>query len=342
VRTGLVEAPPEQELTGRQKVAILLMALGAEASATITKSLTAAEVEAISLEIAKMDQVPAHLVEQVLEEWHHTERAAVSLASGGVEYARRVLEKAFGSVRAAAVLKRIEAQLLDHVSFTQLRTADVTQLSAFIRNEYPQTIALILAFLDPSQTAAILRETDPAVGSDILLRIARMQKVMPDVLKLLEEAVGTDSGLSSAGDGSAAGGPGAVAEVLNLMSAGMEKDLLEGVAAVDAELSEEIKNLMFVFEDMIKLDEKSVTRLLRDVDARELAIALKLASDGLKEHLMSAMSSRARDALREEMEFLGPLRVSDVEAAQSNILKLARTLEDAGEIVIGGSDELIV
>src|SRR5690606_24223012 len=124
------------------------------------------------------------------------------------------------------------------------------------------------------QTAAILRETDPAVGSDILLRIARMQKVMPDVLKLLEEAVGTDSGLSSAGDGSAAGGPGAVAEVLNLMSAGMEKDLLEGVAAVDAELSEEIKNLMFVFEDMIKLDEKSVTRLLRDVDARELAIAL--------------------------------------------------------------------
>jgi flagellar motor switch protein FliG len=342
VGNAVARIPKAEDLTGRQKVAVLLMAVGEEASAAITKNMSADEVEAISLEIAKMDRVPPQLVERVLDEWQHTEQAAFSLASGGVDYARRVLEKAFGSAKASAVLKRIEAQLLDHVSLTHLRKADVAQLSAFIRNEYPQTIALILAFLDPGQTAAILRDTDPAVGSDILLRIARMQKVMPDVLKLLEEAVGTDSELSSSGNGSAAGGPGAVAEVLNLLSAGAEKDLLEGVAAVDAELSEQIKNLMFVFEDIVKLDEKSVTRLLRDVDTRELATALKLASDELKEHMMAAMSSRARDALEEEIEFLGPLRVSDIEAAQANIVKLTRALEDAGEIVVGGGDDVVV
>jgi len=330
------------EFTGRQRVAILLMALGEEASAEITKNLDPEEVEAISFEIAKMDRVDPDTVESILSDWRHTEQAAFSLASGGVDYARRVLEKAFGVSKAAQVLKRIESQLHDHISLTHLRNADPQQLTAIIRNEHPQTIALVLAFLDPGQTAAVLREMDPTVGSDILLRIARMEKVMPDMLRIIEESLGADSDLSLQGDGSVAGGPEAVAEVLNLLSAGAEKDLLDGVAERDVELSEQIKDLMFVFEDIINLDDRGITRLLRDVDSRELSLGLKLASEELKERILSSMSSRARDALVEEMEFLGPVRVSDVEMAQGNIVKTARTLEEAGEIVIGASDDMVI
>ena len=340
--TALARRRTPEELTGRQKVAILLMAVGEEASAQVTKNLEAEEVEAISLEIAKMSRVDPQVVEAVIEEWRHTEQAAFSLASGGVDYARRVLEKAFGQSKAAQVLKRIEAQLHDHISLTHLRNADPQQLSAIIRNEHPQTIALILAFLDPGQTAAVLKEIDPLLGSDILLRIARMEKVLPDVLRVIEESVGAETDLTMSGDGSAAGGPAAVAEVLNLLSASIEKDLLDGVAEKDAELSEQIKNLMFVFEDIAKLDDKGVTRLLRDVETRELSLALKLASDELKDRILGSMSTRARDALMEEMEFLGPVRVSDIEAAQSSIVKMARALEEAGEIVIGGSDDLVI
>lgn len=337
-----IDQPPSPELTGRQKTAILLMAVGAEASAQITKSLAPDEVEAISLEIAKMGRVEAHVVEAIIEEWAQTERAAFSLAQGGVDYARRVLEKTYGPQKAAQVLKRIEAQLHDHVSLAHLRNADVQQLSAVIRNEHPQAIALILAFLDPGQTAEMLKTIDRETGSDILLRLARMEKVLPDVLKLVEESIGDDSDLTLSGDGSAAGGPSAVADVLNLLSAGIEKELLDGVADADVELSEEIKDLMFVFEDIGKLDDKGITRLLRDVQTKELSMALKLASDDLKDKILDSMSSRARDSLLEEMEFLGPVRLSDVEQAQADIVKMARALADAGEIVIGATDDMVV
>lgn len=340
--TALARRRTADELTGRQKVAVLLMALGEEASAAITRNLAPEEVEAISFEIAKMDRADPALVEEVLNEWQHTEQAAFSLASGGVDYARRVLEKAFGSQRATQVLKRIEAQLHDHVSLTRLRNADPQQLAAIIRNEHPQTIALILAFLDPAQVAGVIKARDQALGSDVLLRIARMEQVLPDVLRVIEDSVGAEADLSLTGDTSKAGGPAAVAEVLNLVSASLEKDLLEGVADVDPALSEEIKNLMFVFEDIVKLDDRGVTRLLRDVDTKELSLALKLASEELRARLLGALSTRARDSLIEEMEFLGPVRVSDVEAAQANIVKLARALEEAGEIVIGGGDDLVV
>ena len=332
----------EPELTGRQKTAILLMAVGEEASAQITKSMAPQEVEAISLEIAKMGRVDGAVVEAVLEEWAETERAAFQIASGGVEYARRILEKAFGPKRAEQLLKRIEAQLHESISLAHLRNADPQQLSALIRNEYPQTIALILAYLEPSKTAEVLRQIDSNLGSDILFRLAKMDKVMPDVLRLIESSFGEDSEISLAGDGAVAGGPMAVAEVLNLVSAGVEKELLDGVAEIDAELSEEIKDLMFVFEDIAKLDSTAITRLLRDVQTKELSIALKLASDELKEKILGSMSSRARDSLMEEMEFLGPTRVSDVEQAQSDIVKMARALADAGEIVIGATDDMVV
>ena len=330
------------ELTGRQKVAILLMALGEEASAEITKNMASEEVEAISFEIAKMEKVDPNLVEQILDEWQQTEQAAFSLAEGGVDYARRVLEKAFGPSKAAQVLKRIESQLSDHISLNHLRNADPQQLTAIIRNEHPQTMALILAFLDPGQTASVLKEIDTALGADVLLRMARMEKVMPDVLRLVEESLGAEADLSMGGAGSAAGGPESVAEVLNLVASGLEKELLDGVADHDMDLSEQIKNLMFVFEDIIKLDDKGITRLLRDTESKELAMALKAASGELRDKILGTMSTRARDSLEEEMEFLGPVRVSDVEAAQASIVKMARALEEAGEIVIGASEDAMI
>jgi flagellar motor switch protein FliG len=166
--------------------------------------------------------------------------------------------------------------------------------------------------------------------------------VLPDVLRLIEQALGDESDLTMSGDGSAAGGPGAVAEVLNLVSAALEKELLDGVAESDRELSEQIKDLMFVFEDIIKLDDKAVTRLMRDVQTKELSMALKMASDALKTRILETMTTRAKESLLEEMEFLGPVRVSDVERAQSDIVKMARALADAGEIVIGGTEEMLV
>jgi flagellar motor switch protein FliG len=328
-----------EDLTGKQKVAVLLMALGEEVSGMITQYLPAEDVEAISFEIARMGTVPAAVVESILDEWQNIEKAAFSLAEGGVDYARRLLEKAFGPSKAGQILKRIETQLSDHISLAHLRNADPQQLTAVLRNEQPQTTALILAYLDPSQTAAILKEIDPFLGSDVLLRMARMEKVMPDVLRLIEESLGADSDLSLSGNTTVAGGPESVAEVLNILPSQMEKDLLDGVADQDMDLADEIKNLMFVFEDIIKLDEKGIARLLRDVESKDLAMALKAASEELAEKLLGTMSSRARDSLEEEMEFLGPVRVSDVEAAQAAIVQTARTLEEAGEIIIGGGGD---
>lgn len=341
-RRGGSMTPSVEDYTGRQKVAILLMALGEEASAEVTKNLSAEEVEAISFEIARLDRVDPAVVEEILDEWEQMEQAAFSLAQGGVDYARKVLEKAFGPAKASAVLKRIETQLHDHISLSHLRRADPQQLSAVLRAEHPQSIALILAYLDPGQTAAILKELPPEVSAEVLMRVARMEKVLPDVLAAVESSVGAESDLSISDSTAQAGGPQAVAEVLNLVASGLEKDLLHRIEDVDSDLSSEIKDLMFVFEDIVGLDDQGVTRLLKDVETRVLAMSLKVASEELKEKIMGGLTSRARDSLLQEMEFLGPVRVRDVEEAQASVVQTARSLEEAGEIIIGGSDELVV
>lgn len=330
------------ELTGRQKVAIVLMAAGEEASADITKNLAPEEVEAISFEIARMDRVDPKVVEGVLEEWQHTERAAFSLAEGGVDYARRILEKAFGNQKASTILKRIESQLHDHISMVNFQNADPSQLTAVIRNEHPQIISVLLAFLDPDHTASVIKGFDTRLGSEILLRMAQMQKINPEALAVIEASLGSNSDLSIGGESSTAGGPEVVAEILNRTAAGLEKELMDGLVHSDAELAQKVKDLMFVFEDIVNLDDSAITRVLRDVETRELALALKVASEDLKEKIMGTLSTRAREALQEEIEFLGPVRVSDVETAQSNIVRTVRTLDEAGEIVIGASDDMVV
>lgn len=332
-----------EELTGRQKAAVLMVALGPEASAELTAVLTPEEVEAISFEIAQLDHIPAEVATAVLAEWRETEAAAHSLATGGVEYARALLERTLGPQKAAVVLRRIESQLRDSAGFHTLRNADPQQLTNVLRNEHPQTIAFILAHLEAPLVAEVLKQIDPALGSDVLYRTATMEKVLPEVLAIVERSLGTDAALSLTQDLASAGGPSTVAAVLNLVSGSLEKQLLDGLEQQDHELFERIKGLMFVFEDLIRLDDKALQRLLRDVETKELAIALKAATDELRSRIRGLMSQRAVQALDQEMEFLGPVRLRDVEAAQGRIVKTVRDLEEAGEIVIGGgADDVLL
>ncbi|HET7322260.1 MAG TPA: flagellar motor switch protein FliG [Longimicrobiaceae bacterium] len=330
-------------LNGRQKVAILCMAVGPEMAAELTRGLSEEDMELISYEIARMEHVPGPTADAVLMEWIEIYRAAESLTEGGVDIAREILEKAFGPVAASQILKRIQAQLADSAGLHRLRNADPQQLANMLRGEHPQTIALILAHLQPGHTANVLKYLETTLGGEVIYRMARMEKVSPEMLQLIERSLGSETDLAMNQGMSASGGPEAVAEVLNQLTGSLEKELLEGVRTRDEELSVEIKNLMFVFEDLIKLDDRGIQRLLRDVDSKELALALKAASDGLKERITSAMSSRAVAALNEEMDFLGPVRVRDVEGAQSAIVAKVRELEEVGEIVISaGTDDLVI
>jgi flagellar motor switch protein FliG len=331
------------QLSGREKVAVLLMTLGPEASVHLTQSMTPEDLEAVTLEIARMETVRPELAEAILEEWYETERAAASLATGGVGVAQEILEQTLGPDRAAAALQRIELQLKDQSGLSDLRKVDPQQLASVLRSEHPQAIALVLAHLDSGQTAAVIRDLDSDVGADVIFRMARMDKVSPEVLDAIKSSVTGTSELSLSQDMKAAGGPQAVAQVMNLLAGSLEKELMERLSERDSGLSEEIKDLMFVFEDMVKLDPKAIQRLLQDIESKTLAMALKAASDEVKDKITETMSQRARSALTEEMEFLGPVRLSDVEAAQAEIVKVARALEESGEIVIsGGEDDVLV
>jgi len=221
--------------------------------------------------------------------------------------------------------------------------ADPQQLSNTLRGEHPQTIALILAHLDPAQVAAILRELEPALGGEVMFRIARMEKVAPEMISLVERAIGSEADLAFSQGLSSVGGPAAVAAILNLVSSSLEKEVLDLVTEKDPLLSDQIKNLMFVFEDLSALDDKSLQRLLREVDVKQLSLALKAASPELRTKIMGTMSQRAVAGLKEEMEFLGPVKMRDVEAAQSDIVSKVRALEETGEIVISsGSDDVLI
>ena len=338
-----VALPAKLPLSKRQKLALVCMAVGPEVAARLTTSFSAEETETLSLEIAQVSRVDGSVLEAVLAEWVEAALSAATLTTGGLEFAREVLTRAYGRTKAEQIIVRIQAQLADTAGLSRLRKADPQQLAATLRGEHPQTAALVMAHLDPGHTAAILRELPGPFGADVMYRMAKMEKVSPEMLQLIERALSSEADLTFQRGMSAAGGPAAVAAVLNLVNGALEKELLEGVGERDAALCEQIQNLMFVFEDLISLDDKSLQRLLREVEAKQLALALKAASDELKGKIMGAMSQRAVAALREEMEFMGPVKMRDVEASQSAIVTQVRKLEETGEIVLsaGGDDVLV-
>ncbi len=332
-----------QDLTGGQKSAILCMVLGADVSARIMEQLSADQVEGISREIAQTPRVSSDLVDSVLSEYQDVARAVESIAEGGVDYARQILERVLGVGKAEELLQRIQDHM-GEISMSKLKKAAPDVLHNVLRGEHPQTVALILAHLDVRQAVGVVETMDPARAGDVLYRIASMEKVSPEMLQIVEAGLSSKADLSLSQEMTLSGGPEAVAQVLNLTTGSLEKSLLESIGDRDAEIAEAIKNLMFVFEDVKLLDNRSIQRLLRELDGKELALALKGASEELMSYIIGNMSERAAGALEEEIEYLGPVRVKDVETCHLRIIEMVRSLEEAGEIVIsgrGGDDDVI-
>jgi len=341
--TGRARLADEQPLSGAQKSAVLCMALGPERSGKVLQMLSAREVEVVSREIASMPIVAAERLTGVITEFQQVSRAVESVARGGVDYAQQILEQTLGPAKARSVFEKIQEQLID-TGLKRLRNAEPEVLSGILRGEHPQTIALILAHLEVRLASGVIQHMDEQLAAEVLYRVARMDKIAPEMLMLVETGLSSKTDLSLSEEMTLSGGPEAVAKVLNLTGGTLEKQLLENIGVRNQDIAGQIKALMFVFEDLLLVDGRGIQRVLRDVDTKDLALALKAASAELKQHIKGNMSERAGQALDEELEMMGPVRVKDVEAAHARIIEAVRALADSGEIMIrgrGGNDDII-
>lgn len=331
-------------LSGREKAAILLITLGPDLSSQVMKHLRDEDIDVLTLEIASTRKVEQDVEDQVIEEFNEMCLAQEYLEEGGIEYAKKLLEKALGRDQAQNVLARLTSSLQVR-PFDTVRKADGSQILNFLERESPQTIALILSYLSPSQSATILASLEPDLQVEVARRISLMDRTSPDVVKEVERVLERKI-LSTVGhDYTQAGGIGSIVEILNNVDRQTEKTILSALDMESPELAEEIKRRMFLFEDIIYLDDRSVQRFLRDVDlSRDLPLALKTASDEVKSKFYRNLSSRAVESLKESIDYLGPVRMRDVEEAQQRIVGLIRRLEDQGEIIIGRGvgDEIVV
>ena len=336
-------APAENELSGVQKAAILLIALGPEKSAKIFKHLKDEEIEELTLEIANTRSVTPQIKEEVIGEFYQICLAQQYIAEGGIGYAKELLEQSFGAEKASDVISRLTASL-QVKPFEFVRKTDASQLLNFIQDEHPQTIALILSYLNPAQAAQIIGALPPDRQADVAKRIAMMDRTSPDVIKEVERVL--ESKISSLvnQDYTIIGGVDSVVEILNTVDRGTEKHIMETLEVDEPELADEIRKKMFVFEDILLLDDRSIQRVLRDVDNNDLGIALKAANEQVQNAIFNNLSKRLATMIKEDMEFMGPVRMKDVEEAQQKIVNIIRKLEDSGEIVIsrGGGDEIVV
>ena len=333
-----------ESLTSIQKAAVALVAFGAEVSSLVLKGLDEKELEAITVEIANLRDVPAEIEDRVIEECHEIFMARQYISQGGVDYAQSILEKAVGSSKAKVIMQRLESAFKSS-GFSLLKDIDPKQLSSFLQNEHPQTIALILTQLNPQNAAGVLSELSPELQAEVSLRIAVMEKIAPEILTEIEQTLEGHFERTAGGEMSASGGAKAIAEVLNLIDQSAEKNILQSLEAEDPDLAAEIKNMMFVFDDLILLDDRSIQRLLKEVETKDVAISLKAANEEVKTKIFVNVSERVKVMIEEEMEFMGPTRLSDVEAAQSRIVEIVRRLEEEGQIIIsgrGGKEEIIV
>jgi flagellar motor switch protein FliG len=333
----------QQKLSGRQKAAVLLVSLGPEIASKVFKHLREDEIEQLTLEIANVRKIEYAQKEDVLEEFHSIAQAQEYIAQGGIEYAKDVLEKALGSQKAIDIINRLTASLQVR-PFDFARKADPNQILNFIQNEHPQTIALVLAYLDPQQAAMILSALPQERQADIARRIAIMDRTSPEVINQVERVLENKLSQMTLHDFSTGGGIDAIVQVLNGVDRSTEKTILESLELQDPELAEEIKKRMFVFEDIVSLDNRAIQRVIRDVDTNDLALALKVSSEEVQEVIFRNMSKRMAETFKQDMEFMGPVRLRDVEEAQQRIVGIIRRLEESGEIVIarGGGDDIIV
>ncbi len=330
-------------LSGVQKAAILLIALGPEKSATIFKHLKEDEIEELTLEIANTRSVSPQTKEAVLEEFYQVCLAQQYIAEGGIGYAKELLDKALGEEQAKVVITKLTASLQVR-PFEFVRKTDPSQVLNFIQDEHPQTIAMILSYLSPNQAAMILGSLAPEKQADVAKRIAMMDRTSPDVIKEVESVLERKLASLANQDYTIVGGVDAIVNILNTVDRGTEKHIMESLEIEEPELADEIRKKMFVFEDILLLDDRAIQRVLRDVDNNDLEIALKGSNEEVKNVVLKNLSKRLAAMIEEDIEFMGPVRMKDVEEAQQKIVGIIRKLEDAAEIVIsrGGGDEVIV
>ena len=333
----------QKNLTGAQKVAVFMMLLGSDLSSTLLKDYFSDEdIESISLEIANTPNVTSVERKVIIDEFFQLKQAREYLVQGGVKYARELLDKAVGHHKSAEIIKKLMASQ-KAMPFDFLKKTDPKHVANFIASEHPQTIALILSYLEPEQSSAILASLTSESQSDIAKRIALMDRASPDVIREVEKVLEAKLSTVVQQDFSASGGIKSLVDILNRVDRGTEKTILETLENEDSELVEEIRKRLFVFEDIITLDDSSIQRVLREVDTQALALALKGANSEVTERVLKNLSKRASEMIREDMEIMGPIRLRDVEEAQQNIVKTIRNLDETGEIIIsrGGEDAII-
>lgn len=334
-------AAEERDIPVLEKVAVLFVALGQEVAGEVMKFLSDFEIEEITQAIAKLKNVTVEQQDRILEEFEQHLLAGEWVSTGGIDYARGALERAVGPRKAQEILDRVASTTSS--GFYILRNVSPDQVAPFISNEHPQTIALILSQLDPAQAAGILQQLPERTQSDVAYRIATMENITPAVLKEIEESL-EQSLRDVLGGDTDVGGPKVVADILNLTGSTVEKNVLDQMDATDPEIAEAVRNLMFVFADIAKLTDKEIQTLMREVDQKDLVIALKAAEESVKDKILSNMSDRVRNFIQEEIEFLGPMRLSEVEEVQLRIVQNVRQLEEQGQISIirGDSDDTFV
>ncbi|ACB84975.1 flagellar motor switch protein FliG [Natranaerobius thermophilus] len=332
-----------EELSPKQKAAVLMISLGSDTSAEVMKHLSEEEIEQLTLEIANVQKVDTEQREDVLNEFHQMAVAQDYISQGGINYAKEVLERALGSQKAMNIIDRLTSSL-QVKPFEFMRKTEPSQVINFIQNEHPQTIALILAYLQPEQSSMILSALPSEKQVDVARRIAVMERTSPEIIKEVEQILERKLSSVMTQDYTSAGGISAIVDVLNNVDRATEKTILENLETEDPDLAEEIKKRLFVFDDIVLLDDRSIQRVIREVEQKDLTMALKVAGDEVKDRVFKNMSKRMSDLIKEEMDYMGPVRLRDVEESQQKIVNLIRSLEESGEIVIarGKEDEVIV
>jgi flagellar motor switch protein FliG len=340
-RSGGAPAPLPASVKGRRKAAVLLVSLGAERAAQVFSRLNEDEVEALSLEMAHLQWLDPTVADSVLEEMAATVEAFDSMNAGGVEYARDVLERALGKERAAEIIGRLSS-VIEKRPFEFLRRTPAEQIATFLHGESAQVTALVIAHLHTTLAAQVLACLDVADQPDIALRIARMSESSPDVVRQIESVMRQKLASIVQHEYSGAGGIKSLADILNHADRSTERNVLDSLAGADEELSAEVRRLLFVFEDIVKLDDRSIQMILREADQKDLALALRGVSADVKERILSNMSERGAQMLVEEMEYSPPQRKRDIEEAQGRVVAIVRRLEEAGVVVLSRGEEDMV
>lgn len=331
------------KLSGKEKAAILLVSLGPDVSAQVYKHLREEDIEELTLQIASLKKIEPEVRDAVLAEFNEMLTAQEYINQGGIEYAKEILEQALGKEKAEAILNRLTATLQVR-PFDFARKTEPGQLLNFIQHEHPQTIALILAYLQPEQASLILSALPPERQVDVAKRLATLDRTTPEVLEEIETTLEQRLAAFVSNDYTHAGGIDAAVDILNSVDRTTEKTIIDALEQEDPVLAEEIRKRMFVFEDIITLDDRSIQLVIREIDSKDLALALKTASGEVSDRIYKNMSKRAADMLKEDIEFMGPVRLRDIEEAQQRVVAVIRRLEEAGEIIIsrGGEDEFVV